>query len=78
MLLAVLYFLLQPVRVEELRNVWQHVVRRRSLHHSRAADEHSGLEDHVSLCCCCWLCCCCCCGTRVCAFTRLACGLIDG
>ena len=42
-------FLIKPVRVEELRNVWQHVVRRRSLHHSRAADEHSGLEvDHVS------------------------------
>lgn len=27
--------------------MWQHVVRRRSLHHSRATDEHSGLEDHV-------------------------------
>ncbi|PRW57468.1 Two-component response regulator ARR14 isoform 1 [Chlorella sorokiniana] len=39
-------FLIKPVRVEELRNVWQHVVRRRSLHHSRATDEHSGLEDH--------------------------------
>jgi two-component response regulator (ARR-B family) len=35
-------FLIKPVRVEELRNVWQHVVRRRSLHMPRAADELSG------------------------------------
>jgi len=41
-------FLIKPVRVEELRNVWQHVVRRRSLHLSRATDEHSGLDsEHV-------------------------------
>ncbi|PSC69534.1 Two-component response regulator ARR14 isoform 1 [Micractinium conductrix] len=38
-------FLIKPVRVEELRNVWQHVVRRRSLHVSRASDEHSGLDS---------------------------------
>ena len=38
-------FLIKPVRVEELRNVWQHVVRRRSLHVMRAADEHSGLDS---------------------------------
>lgn len=42
-------FLIKPVRVEELRNVWQHVVRRRSVHMNRASDEHSGLDlEHVS------------------------------
>ena len=37
-------FLIKPVRIEELRNVWQHVVRRRSSHLSRAAEE-SGIEQ---------------------------------
>lgn len=34
-------FLIKPVRVEELRNVWQHVVRRKSLAHSRTGDDGS-------------------------------------
>lgn len=32
-------FLIKPVRIEELRNVWQHVVRRRSIHMSRAGED---------------------------------------
>ncbi|GJP63741.1 hypothetical protein CLOP_g20791 [Closterium sp. NIES-67] len=30
-------YLLKPVRIEELRNIWQHVVRRRSHHHAKAS-----------------------------------------
>ena len=32
-------FLIKPVRIEELRNVWQHVVRRRSVQISRNGDD---------------------------------------
>ncbi|KAI3437773.1 hypothetical protein D9Q98_000220 [Chlorella vulgaris] len=43
-------FLIKPVRVEELRNVWQHVVRRRSLHTGgRSSDEHSNQGDEQGL-----------------------------
>ena len=35
-------FLIKPVRIEELRNVWQHVVRRRSVQFSRPGDETDG------------------------------------
>jgi hypothetical protein len=46
-------FLIKPVRLEELRNLWQHVVRRRSIHVPRASDEHSGLEsEQVCVCVC--------------------------
>ena len=35
-------FLIKPVRIEELRNVWQHVVRRRSLQLTRPGEETDG------------------------------------
>lgn len=38
-------FLIKPVRIEELRNVWQHVVRRRSLHLSRTGDDSAADFD---------------------------------
>ena len=41
-------FLIKPVRVEELRNLWQHVVRRRSLAQSRAAAS-AVIEEHSEL-----------------------------
>ncbi|GAB4819223.1 hypothetical protein N2152v2_006269 [Parachlorella kessleri] len=38
-------FLIKPVRIEELRNVWQHVVRRRSMALARHTDEGGGSDD---------------------------------
>jgi SHAQKYF class myb-like DNA-binding protein len=38
-------FLIKPVRIEELRNVWQHVIRRKSTHVSAGMD---GAMDHES------------------------------
>jgi len=38
-------FLIKPVRIEELRNVWQHVVRRRSTQISRGGDESAAELD---------------------------------
>lgn len=38
-------FLIKPVRIEELRNVWQHVVRRRSLHLSRTGEDSAADFD---------------------------------
>lgn len=38
-------FLIKPVRIEELRNVWQHVVRRRSVHMSRGGDDSAADLD---------------------------------
>lgn len=40
-------FLIKPVRIEELRNVWQHVIRRRSVTYSRCTADESG-ADHES------------------------------
>lgn len=40
-------FLIKPVRIEELRNVWQHVIRRRSVTFSRCTADESG-GDHES------------------------------
>lgn len=40
-------FLIKPVRIEELRNVWQHVIRRRSVTYSRCTMDDSG-ADHES------------------------------
>lgn len=41
-------FLIKPVRIEELRNVWQHVIRRRSVTYSRCTADESGPGDHES------------------------------
>lgn len=42
-------FLIKPVRIEELRNVWQHVIRRRSSQMSRGATaEESGVEQDIN------------------------------
>jgi two-component response regulator (ARR-B family) len=38
-------FLIKPVRIEELRNVWQHVVRRRSMALARTNDDGGGSDD---------------------------------
>jgi len=38
-------FLIKPVRIEELRNVWQHVIRRRSVHISRTGDDSAADYD---------------------------------
>jgi SHAQKYF class myb-like DNA-binding protein len=38
-------FLIKPVRIEELRNVWQHVIRRRSIHVSRTGDDSAADYD---------------------------------
>ena len=38
-------FLIKPVRIEELRNVWQHVVRRRSMALARHTEEGGGSDD---------------------------------
>ncbi|KAG0479572.1 hypothetical protein HPP92_010091 [Vanilla planifolia] len=38
-------YLLKPVRIEELRNIWQHVVRRRKLEHKDHYHHDKG-EDH--------------------------------
>lgn len=40
-------FLIKPVRIEELKNVWQHVIRRRSVSFSRCTADESG-ADHES------------------------------
>lgn len=39
-------FLIKPVRIEELRNVWQHVVRRRSLVIGRPSDDYAEASDN--------------------------------
>lgn len=42
-------FLIKPVRIEELKNVWQHVIRRRSSQMSRGATaEESGVEQDIN------------------------------
>ena len=61
-------YLLKPVRLEELRNIWQHVVRRKFSNRERANvngyEECNRLSNadfdnvHGQTCCCC--CCCCC------------------
>jgi SHAQKYF class myb-like DNA-binding protein len=40
-------FLIKPVRIEELRNVWQHVIRRRSSHLNRAGDGATDVDSET-------------------------------
>lgn len=41
-------FLIKPVRIEELRNVWQHVIRRKSTHMSADDDMEHGSDAQTS------------------------------
>lgn len=40
-------FLIKPVRIEELRNVWQHVVRRRSMALVRTPEDGQSDDDSL-------------------------------